>query len=113
MPSSRPAVRPARGGLAARRRLVTGGEVRLSDLGEPDLVAFGLFPQLLGDALATWRPGITRTVATSNDGSMEIRLALLPGGGQAEVRTPDGVLCGPEHLMEIIDLSADRGGEEA
>lgn len=95
---------------AARRRLVTGGEIRLSDLGELDVVAFGLFLQLLGDALATWRPGMTRTVATSNDGSMEIRLALQPGGAQAEIRTSDGVLRGPDHLVEIIDLvAADEG----
>ncbi|MGX1668090.1 TIGR02677 family protein [Streptomyces sp. NPDC055400] len=93
----------------ARRRLVTRGEVRLSDLGELDQVAFGLFLQLLGDALATWRPGMTRTVATSNDGSMEIRLALLPGGGRAEIRTPDGVLRGPDHLIEIRDITGGSG----
>ncbi|OIJ97381.1 TIGR02677 family protein [Streptomyces monashensis] len=95
---------------AARRRLVTGGGIRLSGLGELDTVAFGLFLQLLGDALATWRPGMTRTVATSNDGSMEIHLALLPGGGQAEIRTPDGVLRGPDHLVEIIDLVGEEDG---
>ncbi|WP_306322059.1 MULTISPECIES: TIGR02677 family protein [unclassified Streptomyces] len=90
----------------AKRRLVTAGPVRLSDLGELDPAAFSLFLQLLGDALATWRPGMTRTATTSNDGSMEIRLALLPGGGQAEIRTPDGVLRGPDHLVEIVDLDA-------
>jgi uncharacterized protein (TIGR02677 family) len=93
----------------ARRRLVTHGQVRLSDLGGLDPVTFGLFLQLLGDALATWRPGMTRTEATSNDGSMEIRLALLPGGGQAEIRTPDGVLRGPDHLVEIHDITGGSG----
>ncbi|MFJ9173888.1 TIGR02677 family protein [Streptomyces sp. NPDC102360] len=97
---------------AARQRLATSAQIRLSDMGELDPVTFGLFLQLLGDALATWRPGMTRTVATSNDGSMEIRLALLPGGGQAEIRTPDGILRGPDHLVEIVDLVAAHKREE-
>ncbi|WP_394428860.1 TIGR02677 family protein [Streptomyces sp. SGAir0957] len=94
---------------AARERLVTDGETRLSELGELDPVAFGLFLQLLGDALATWRPGTTRTVATSNDGSMEIRLALLPGDTLAEVRTSHGTLRGPDHRVRIVDLTEVRG----
>ncbi|MFE9723833.1 TIGR02677 family protein [Streptomyces sp. NPDC005794] len=88
----------------ARARLATHGETRLSLLGELDPAAFGLFLHLLGDALATWRPGMTRTVATSNDGAMEIRLTQLPDGGQAEIRTPGGVFRGPDHVVEIIDL---------
>jgi hypothetical protein len=35
---------------------------------------------------------------------MEIRLTRLPGGGTAAIRTLDGVLRGPEHLVEIVDL---------
>ncbi|MFJ2738715.1 TIGR02677 family protein [Streptomyces sp. NPDC087440] len=91
---------------AARSRLATRGEVRLSTLGEFDPLAFGLFLQLLGDALATWRPDTTRTVATSNDGSMEIRLGALEGAGEAEIRTPAGVFRGPDHTVEIVDLTA-------
>ncbi|MFI5664076.1 TIGR02677 family protein [Streptomyces sp. NPDC051684] len=94
---------------AARARLVTDGEIPLSRIGELDPLAFGLFLQLLGDALASWRPGMTRTVATSNDGAMEIRLTALPGESQqAEIRTPDGVFRGPEHLVEIVDLTVVR-----
>lgn len=96
---------------AARARLATGGERRLSQFGELDPLTFGLFLQLLGDALATWRPGMTRTVATSNDGSMEIRLIALTDGTTAEVRTPDGTFRGPDHLVEIVDLA--HQGEEA
>jgi uncharacterized protein (TIGR02677 family) len=92
---------------AARSRLTTNGTVRLSGLGELDPIAFGLFLQLLGDALATWRPGMTRTAATSNDGSMEIRLTALDDGSRAEVRTPGGVFRGPDHTVEIIDLTAE------
>ncbi|GAA3477253.1 TIGR02677 family protein [Streptomyces yanii] len=90
---------------AARARLATVGETRLSRLGEFDPLAFGLFLQLLGDALATWRPGMTRTVATSNDGSMEIRLTALDDGTLAEIRTPNGVFRGPDHRVEIVDLT--------
>lgn len=49
---------------------------------------------------------MTRTVATSNDGSMEIRLTALPrDAGQAEIRLPDGIFRGPDHLVEIVDLT--------
>ncbi|RPF44980.1 uncharacterized protein (TIGR02677 family) [Streptomyces sp. Ag109_G2-6] len=95
---------------AARARLVTGGITRLSGLGELDPVSFGLFLQLLGDALATWRPGMRHTVATSNDGSMEIRLSAVADGGTAEIRTPGGVFRGPDHLIEIVDLTEGGGG---
>ncbi|GAA2003662.1 TIGR02677 family protein [Nocardiopsis rhodophaea] len=91
---------------AARARLDTGGPIRLSDIGELDPAAFALFLGLLGDALATWRPGITQTVATSNDGGMEIRLRALDGAGTAEIRTPHGVFSGPDHLVEILDVEA-------
>ncbi|MCZ9341101.1 TIGR02677 family protein, partial [Streptomyces sp. TRM76130] len=73
---------------AARARLATDGATRLSALGELDPVAFGLFLRLLGDALATWRPGTTTTVTTSNDGTMEIRLTTLDEAATAEIRTP-------------------------
>ncbi|MFI1884769.1 TIGR02677 family protein [Streptomyces jumonjinensis] len=94
---------------AARARLVTGGVTRLSGLGELDPASFGLFLQLLGDALATWRPGMRHTVATSNDGSMEIRLSALDDGATAEIRTVGGVFRGPDHLIEIVDLTDGDG----
>jgi uncharacterized protein (TIGR02677 family) len=90
---------------AARGRLETHGVTRLSGLGELDPLAFGLFLQLLGDALATWRPGLTSTTATSNDGSMEIRLTALADGVAAEVHTPGGVFRGLDHTIEITDLT--------
>ncbi|WP_030598611.1 TIGR02677 family protein [Streptomyces fulvoviolaceus] len=90
---------------AARARLATDGTTRLSALGELDPLAFGLFLQLLGDALATWRPGMTATVATSNDGTMEVRLTALADGTTAQIRTPGGTFRGPDHLVEITDLT--------
>ncbi|MEX3100945.1 DUF2397 family protein [Streptomyces sp. ST1020] len=94
---------------AARARLATDGVTRLSALGELDPLAFRLFLQLLGDALATWRPGMTTTVATSNDGTMEIRLTALSDGTTAEIRTPGGVFRGPDHTVEITDLMSAEG----
>lgn len=94
---------------AARARLVTEGVTRLSTLRDLDPASFGLFLQLLGDALATWRPGMRHTTATSNDGSMEIRLTALADGTTAEVRTPGGVFSGPDHLIEILDLTDGDG----
>ncbi|MEU9207278.1 TIGR02677 family protein [Streptomyces sp. NPDC048415] len=98
---------------AARVRLATDGTTRLSALRELDPMAFGLFLRLLGDALATWRPGMTTTVATSNDGTMEIRLTALTDGSTAEIRTPGGVFRGPDHLVEITDLTAGSPAREA
>jgi len=89
---------------AARARLRTGGPILLSELGVLDARAFRLFLSLLGDALAARPPGDTEVKAVTGDGSMEVRLSLVPGGGQVRVETEDGVLTGPEHVIEITDL---------
>jgi hypothetical protein len=39
---------------------------------------------------------------------MEIRLSLVPGGDVVELPTEDGVLRGPQHVVEIIDLTVAR-----
>ncbi|MEV5711946.1 TIGR02677 family protein [Actinoallomurus sp. NPDC052274] len=90
---------------AARARLCTDGPILLSELGALDPRAFRLFLALLGDALAARRPGETEVKTVTGDGSMEVRLSLVPDGGVVRVRTEDGVLEGPEHLIEITDLT--------
>ncbi|GLW62402.1 TIGR02677 family protein [Actinomadura rubrobrunea] len=90
---------------AARARLRTAGPTLLSDLNVLDPKAFRLFLALLGDALAARRPGETEVKTLTADGSMEVRLSLVPDGGPARVRTEDGVLTGPEHIIEITDLT--------
>jgi hypothetical protein len=30
-----------------------------------------------------------------------VRLSLVPGGGDVEIRTADGMFTGPEHVVEI------------
>lgn len=86
---------------AARRRLATGRPTRLSEL-TLDADTFPLFLRILGDALAAARPG-QPAETTTTDGSLRIRLDPAPDGRIAELRTPDGVLRGPDHLLEIID----------
>ncbi|MEU9890149.1 TIGR02677 family protein [Sphaerisporangium sp. NPDC051011] len=93
---------------AARAALRTDGPVLLSELDVLDPRAFRLFLGLLGDALAARSPGETEIKTVTGDGSMEVRLTLVPDGDTVHVRTEDGVLTGPEHLIEITDLMAAR-----
>lgn len=86
---------------AARRRLATDGPVRLSALGHLDREAFGLFLDLLGEALTRpCAPG-EPVRATTGDGALAITLTPTGDGGLAEIPTDDGVLRGPDHLVEI------------
>jgi uncharacterized protein (TIGR02677 family) len=100
------AAREAEEAAAARARLVTDGPVLLSALGVLDTQAFRLFLGLLGDALSTRRPGQPTVETTSGDGTVLIRLTAVEGAGIVEIDTEDGVLRGPEHIVEIIDLAA-------
>lgn len=98
---------------AARARLATNGPVPLSELGTLDTRAFRLFLGLLGDALSARSPGDTEVRTTTSDGTMEIRLSLVPGGETVVIPTEDGELRGPQHLVEIVDLTAAREGRGA
>jgi len=98
---------------AARARLRTDGPALLSELGTLDTRAFRLFLGLLGDALSARSPGDTEVRTTTGDGSMEIRLSLVPGGKTVVIPTEDGELRGPQHLVEIVDLTAARRGTGA
>ena len=90
---------------AARRRLRTAGPTLLSDLDVLDPRAFRLFLALLGDALAARKPGDTEVKTATSDGTLEVRLSLVPDGGTATIRTADGLLTGSEHVIEITDLT--------
>ncbi|MDT0341861.1 TIGR02677 family protein [Streptomyces litchfieldiae] len=108
---------------AARSRLATDGPVPLSRLAGPDGLdpqAFRLFLTVLGDALSARGPGESESSATTGDGTMEVRLKLVAPDTVIRIPTADGVLSGPEHLLEIIDLVAaaetstpDRAGTAA
>jgi uncharacterized protein (TIGR02677 family) len=101
----RQAQREAAETAAARQRLRTTGPTMLTDLDVLDPPAFRLFLALLGDALASRRPGEVEVKTVTSDGTLEVRLSLVPGGGTATLRTADGLLTGPEHVIEITDLA--------
>ncbi|MEV7930879.1 TIGR02677 family protein [Kitasatospora sp. NPDC088779] len=93
---------------AARARLATDGPVLLSELAGPDGLdpqAFRLFLAVLGDALSARAPGDSESSAITGDGTMEIRLKLVDLDTMVRIPTADGVLFGPEHVIEIIDLA--------
>ena len=90
---------------AARAALATTHPIRLSDLGRLDENAFRLFLALLGDALAARVPGRRTVETTTSDGSLAIRLTALDDGRTAEIHTPHGSLHGPDHLLEVVDLT--------
>lgn len=85
----------------ARRRLATGRPTRLSELGELDQHAFGLFLTLLGEALSEQaRPDATVERPTG-DGLMVIRLQPLAVGSRARITTPNGIFSGRDHILTI------------
>jgi uncharacterized protein (TIGR02677 family) len=96
---------------AARRRLATGRQTRLSDLGPLDRAEFDLFLRLLGEALASGAAGPGGGTSTrTSDGTMEIILRPLPGTAPAQIVTVGGIMLGPDHELTITDLS--YGSEE-
>lgn len=91
---------------AARARLVTEHPIRLSDLGRLDPDAFSLFLALLDEALSARRPGEREIRTTTGDGSLEIRLAPVPGGVPVQISTDAGIFHGSDHVVQIVDLTA-------
>ena len=89
----------------ARRRLATDGASRLSDLKSLDRESFGLFLDLLGEALARKVRPHERARAVTADGTLEIRLTPTGDGRTATIRTEWGDLRGLDHVVEIVDLA--------
>ncbi len=86
---------------AARRRLATGRATLLSDLGELDAHAFGLFLNLLGEALAEQSGPATAVERQTGDGLLHIRLEPQVEGSVARIVTPAGVFAGRDHRLTI------------
>ena len=86
---------------AARRRLATGRTTLLSQLGELDTHAFGLFLNLLGEALAEQSGPETAVERQTGDGLLHIRLEPLVDGSSARIVTPAGVFAGRDHRLTI------------
>ena len=86
---------------AARKRLATGQPTRLSDLGELDGHAFGLFLGLLGEALTEQAQPEAAVARQTGDGLLHISLTPLAAESWAEIHTPHGVFAGRDHLITI------------
>ena len=101
----------------AREALVTGGPRRLSELAELDSHAFGLFLDLLGDALAARRPGAEDAEVSAGDGSLRIRLRTIADAPVVAIRSTRGILRGHDHVVEILEPSSsprpDRAADDA
>ena len=98
--------------LRAWRLLDTGGLVRLSDFGQLDHATFERLLDLLGRAFGL-RPdatGVRRAVTA--DGKVEILLRPPPDDRVARLRTPRGLLAGPDYLVDV-STDARQAGEEA
>lgn len=86
---------------AARQRILTAGPQPLSSFGELDPQAFRLFLGLLGDALGAMGPEDEVAQVHTSDGELTVTLTRIPGTGEMRIATPDGVLTGPDHLVDI------------
>lgn len=89
---------------AARRRLATGRPTRLSELGELDAHAFGLFLNLLGEALAEQRGPDAEIERETADGLLHLKVVPLGPDSHARVVTPQGVFAGRDHLITVTSL---------
>lgn len=88
----------------ARRRLATGEDIRLSQIGALDPASFALFLRLLGEALAAIRNPEHGVEMVTGDGTLRIALEPLGPDTRAVITTPDGAFGGRDYLVRIIDL---------
>lgn len=89
---------------AARRRLATGRATRLSELGELDAHAFGLFLNLLGEALSEQNGPDAPIERLTGDGLLRIALEPLEVDSHARIETPLGVFAVRDHRLTITSL---------
>src|SRR4051812_17101035 len=91
----------------ARAPLVTQRPLRPGNLRPLHPHPVALFLALLGEALSARRPGEREIRTTTGDGSLEIVLAPIPGGSPVAIQTGAGVFRGPDHVLQIVDLTAN------
>lgn len=89
---------------AARRRLATGRETRLSELGMLDRHAFRLFLTLLGEALAAQTHPDKPVERLTGDGTLVVRLEPLEAASRAVIETELGHFAGRDHMLRIREV---------
>ena len=87
--------------LAAQRRFATGRPVRLSEIGYLDRTEFGLFLDLLGEALACRLRDDEPVEATSTDGTMLVSLLPTLDTRTAAIETSSGIFNGHDHIIVV------------
>ncbi|NEX23782.1 TIGR02677 family protein, partial [Thiorhodococcus mannitoliphagus] len=90
----------------ARRRLASGEDIRLSQIGRLESASFDLFLRLLGEALAATRDPERAVRTVTGDGTISIALEPLGPETRAVIETPDGAFGGRDYLVCITDLEA-------
>jgi uncharacterized protein (TIGR02677 family) len=93
---------------AARRRLATSRPARLSELGELDMHAFGLFLGLLGETLSEQAGPEVPVERRTGDGLLHVHLKPLAADTHARIDTPKGIFAGRDHLITITPLQDGR-----
>ena len=89
----------------ARRRLATGREINLSEIGMLDGHAFRLFLAMLGEALSAQRHPDEAVERLTMDGSLQVRLEPLAATTHAEIETELGRFAGRDHRLTIRAVS--------
>ncbi|MEZ6093453.1 MAG: TIGR02677 family protein [Pirellulaceae bacterium] len=92
----------------ARLTLATGQQTRLSNLQTLNKNEFLLFLDLLGKALTNQKSTSESVVATSSDGTLQIKLWPTHDDAIARIETEDGEFIGLDHFLEIVDLTVEQ-----
>lgn len=86
---------------AARQRLATGKQTRLSELGSLDKHEFRLFLTLLGEALASQTAPDSPVERQTGDGTLVIQLQPLEEESEAVIQTELGRFAGRDYRVTI------------
>jgi uncharacterized protein (TIGR02677 family) len=89
---------------AARQRLATGKDTRLSELGFLDKQSFRLFLTLLGEALASQTSHESAVERQTGDGTLLIRLQPLEETSEAVIETELGRFAGRDYRVTITEV---------
>ncbi len=93
---------------AARERLMTDEITRLSQIGRLDRHAFGLFLNILGEALAAMHDPQQAIERHTSDGSLVLTLIPIVDAPIVTVETDAGQFAGRDHWIHIRDVAASQ-----
>jgi hypothetical protein len=94
--------------MAAQSRFATGQRLRLSELDHVESDEFDLFLEIIGEAVAASVLEGETSEVLSSDGSLRVRLEATDDGRMAVIRTPEGVLTGPDFWISVEPGSVEE-----